>query len=83
LQTAFADELAGEKLLWKVVNYEEPANSHFATDYEIVAPTVVLVQTVDGKPADWRNLTRVRELVGDHDEFTKYIQEETRSLLGS
>jgi hypothetical protein len=83
VQTAFADQLARDKILWKVVNYEEPANSHFATDFDIVAPTVVLVRTVDGKPAEWRNLPRVWELVGDQDEFTKYIQDETRAMLGT
>lgn len=83
VQAAFAEELAENKLLWKVINYEEPENNHFATDYEIVSPTVVLVRTSEGKVADWRNLARVWELVGDRDAFTDYIQRETRSMLGS
>lgn len=83
VQTAFAEELAENKLLWKVVNYEHPENRHFATEYEIVSPTVVLVRTEDGKLADWRNLDRVWELVGDRDAFAEYIQNETRSMLGS
>lgn len=83
VQAAFADELAENKLLWKVVNYEQPENNHFATDYEIISPTVVLVRTSAGKVADWRNLARVWELVGDRDAFIAYIQDETRSMLGS
>lgn len=83
VQTAFADELADNKLLWKVVNYEQPESSHFATEYEIVSPTVVLVRTAEGAVADWRNLARVWELVGDREAFTEYIQDETRSMLGS
>lgn len=83
VQDAFADELAGNKLLWKVVNYEQPENSHMVTEYEIVSPTVVLVRMANGEVADWRNLMRVWELVGDRDTFTEYIQEETLSMLGS
>ena len=83
VQAAFAEELAENKLLWKVVNYEQPENSHFATEYEIVSPTVVLVRRAKGEVADWRNLARVWELVGDRDVFTEYIQNETRSMLGS
>lgn len=83
VQAAFTDELAEDKLLWKAVNYEQPENKHFATKYEIVSPTVVLVRTSAGKVSDWRNLARVWELVGDRDAFTAYIQDETRSMLGS
>jgi hypothetical protein len=83
VQAAFADEVAKNKLLWKVVNYEQPENSHFATEYEIVSPTVVLVRTADGQVAAWRNLMRAWELVGDRDAFADYIQNETRSMLGS
>ncbi|MAT69844.1 MAG: hypothetical protein CMJ58_10005 [Planctomycetaceae bacterium] len=83
VQTAFSKELASDKVLWKVVNYEQPENSHFATDYEIVAPTVVLVRRIGGQNGEWRNLSRVWELVGDRDAFTEYLQNETRSMLGS
>ena len=83
VQAAFGDELAQDKLLWKVVDYEQPENSHFATEYEIVSPTVVLVRTEKGEVADWRNLARVWELVGDRDAFTVYIQDETRAMFGS
>lgn len=83
VESAFAEELAESKLLWRVVNYEQPENSHFATEYEIVSPTVVLVRTTNGEVADRRNLMRVWELVGDRDAFTDYIQNETRSMLGS
>lgn len=83
IQAAFAAELAQEKVLWRVVNYEQPEHRHFAADYEIVAPTVVLVRTADGKVADWRNLSRVWELVGEREAFAEYVQNETRSMLGS
>ncbi|TWT74588.1 hypothetical protein Pla123a_34120 [Posidoniimonas polymericola] len=82
VQAAFADELAEDQLQWKVVNYEQPENSHFVTEYDIVAPTVVLVRTANRERAEWRNLDRVWELVDDHGGFTEYVQSEARSMLG-
>jgi hypothetical protein len=81
VHNGFAEELAQSKVIWQVINYEQPQNSHFVNDYEVAAPTIVLVRKVDGKVSDWRNLTRVWELVGDHDAFTEYVQNETRSML--
>ena len=83
VQTAFADELAQDRVQWRVTNYEQPENSHFATDYKIVSATVVLVRTVDGRVADWRNLTRVWELVGDRAALIEYVQHEARSMLAT
>ena len=83
ITSAFDVQLADQQLQWQVVNYELSENSHYATEYEIVSPTVVLVRTAEGQVADWRNLMRVWELVGDRDAFTTYIQDETRQMLGS
>ena len=81
IETAFAGELAQNEVLWRVVNYEQPENSHFTTEYEIVSPTVVLVRRAARQVADWRNLTRVWELVGDRDALIDYVQQEARSML--
>ncbi|QEG37072.1 nitrophenyl compound nitroreductase subunit ArsF family protein [Bythopirellula goksoeyrii] len=83
VKSAFAAELADERVQWKVVNYEQPEHIHYATEYEIVSPTVVLVSMANGEVADWRNLMRVWELIGDRDAFTAYIQKEILSMLGS
>lgn len=81
IEAGFSEELNSGKLTWRVLNYEVLANAHFATEYEIASPTVVLVRAVQGQPKDWRNLTRVWELVGDKDAFMQYVQEQTRELL--
>ncbi|QDU57503.1 nitrophenyl compound nitroreductase subunit ArsF family protein [Aeoliella mucimassa] len=81
ITTTFDEELASDAVVWQVVNYELPENAHFATEYELVSPTVVLVRTADGKVADWQNLVRVWELVGDREAFTEYVVAETRNML--
>ena len=81
VQTGFADQLESGKLKWQVVNYESPGNEHFATDYEIFAPTVVVVEISDGSQQEWKNLDRVWELVDDKDAFVQYVQSETETML--
>ena len=81
IQSGFPEELDSEKISWQIMNYETPDNTHFATDYEIVSSTVVLVRFSQGKQADWRNLMRVWELVGDKDAFVNYVQSQAREML--
>ena len=81
IQEGFADQLASGELQWQTTNYETPANKHFADDYEIFSSTVVLVRMADGKPADWRNLNRVWEFVGDEQAFKGYVREQTQEML--
>ncbi len=77
----FADELASGALSWRVVNYEAPENAHFVLEYEIAAPTVVLVRREAGQNFQWRNLSRVWELVGDKSAFADYVVQEADVLL--
>ncbi len=81
IEASFSDELKAGQIKWQVVNYEVPANEHFTTDYEIVAPTVVLVRTVKGEPAEWRNLSRVWNLVDEKQAFAEYLQSQVREML--
>lgn len=81
IETGFATQLAAGSVEWRVVNYEFPANQHFATEYEIVASTVVVVRTDGGRVADWRNLSRVWELVGEKDALMTYVRQETQAML--
>lgn len=81
IEEGFADQLASGDLHWQATNYETPANKHFAVDYEIFSSTVVLVRMADGKPAEWRNLNRVWEFVGDEQAFKGYVIEQAQEML--
>jgi len=83
IETGFGAELESGNLKWKVVNYETAGNEHFAKDYEVIAPSVVLVEIRGGQQKQWKNLDRVWELVmtGSKEEFIQYVQAETRALL--
>jgi len=82
VQTAFADELKSGKITWQVINYESPGNEHFATDYEVVAPNVVLALFKDGKQVKWKGLPEVWEHVGDKAAYFTFVQTSLREFLG-
>ncbi len=81
LRTGFSDELEAGKLALQAVNVETPENEHFVQDYELSTRSVVLVEMLDGKQRQWKNLPRSWELVRDKPSFIAYIQEETRKFL--
>ncbi len=82
IQSAFADQLKDGRLLWKVVNVEVKGNEHFIKDYGLYTKSLVLVCETRGKPAQWKNLEKVWQLLRDKDAFFRYVQDETRSYLG-
>ncbi len=81
VEAGFPDELKKGLLQWRIVNYEEPGNEHYAKDYQLAAPCVVLVRLRDGQQASWKSLPEVWELVGDKPEFVTFVQKNIRALL--
>lgn len=81
VEQEFAGELASGAVEWRVENYELPANAHWATEYELAAPSVVLVRREHGQQIAWKNLDRVWELVGDKAAFQNYVIQETQTML--
>jgi len=77
----FGEELAASRLSWRVINYELPENNQFVDEFQIVAPSVVLVARQNNTTTNWENLDRVWELVGDQAAFAAYIQQEVEKQL--
>jgi hypothetical protein len=77
----FADQLKSKQMVWQVINYEIPGNAHYATDYEVVAPNVVLAEFKDGKQLKWKGLPEVWEHVGDKPVFIGFVQTSIRDFL--
>lgn len=83
LQQTFANELHSGSLEWQVINVEEPGNKHFINDYRLFSKSLVLVKFHNGRQAEWKNLTRIWELVRNKDAFVQYIQDEVIDYLGA
>jgi hypothetical protein len=81
ITTGFSEELQRGTMIWQVVNCAVPADRHYVEDFQLYAPTVVLVKMRNGEQVEWKNLTRVWELIGDRTAFLDYVQGEVRSYL--
>jgi len=81
LKTGFADDLSARKLVWLVVNIEEPDNEHFVEDYKLVTRSLVLTEMENGTEKRWKTLDKTWQLVHDKDAFNAYVTENTRAFL--
>jgi hypothetical protein len=74
LDIYFADELAAGKIVWQVVNVEQPQNEHFIGDYKLVTKSVVLSKIRQGKELAWENLDKIWQEVGDKQDYIEYVR---------
>jgi thioredoxin 1 len=82
VESGFKAQLEGGRVEWRVVNYEEPGNEHFASDFRLASPCVVLASFRDGRQEKWRSLPEVWELIGDKGAFRAFIEKSVREELG-
>jgi hypothetical protein len=82
VQEEFASQLDSGELVWKILNYEKPANAELAKKFKIQMPVVVLARMKDGEIADWNRLDQVWALVGDKPAFRDYVRGEIAKMLG-
>ena len=77
----FAAQLASGEVVWKVLNYEQPAAKSLATKFEIQMSVVVLAKMKSGQLGDWKRLDEVWALVGDKPAFAKHVAGEINRML--
>lgn len=83
VRTNFPQELSSGRVTLQTLNYESPENAELTKQFDIAAPTVVLLRRRPGAADEWKNLDRVWTLVGEKDAFMKYVSEECSLLLAS
>ncbi len=81
MTTRFADPIAEKRVVWRVVNVDEPENNHFMKDYGLYTKSVVVSEVKDGKEIRWKNLDEVWQLLGDPPAFQGYVEREVRAFL--
>ena len=77
----FASQLANGEIVWKVLNYEQPANAELAKKFELQAPVVVLARTKGGKIEAWNRLDEVWGLVGDPPAYAQFVRDQIAQML--
>ena len=81
LKTDFPAQLKDKSIDWRVVNYDEQANEHFIEDFQLVGPSVVLVELAGGRQVRYRNLDKIWQLAHEEDEFKQYVRAQITAFL--
>jgi len=81
LTTGFEKELGDSTIIWQMVNYDKDINKHFIEDFQLYTKALVLVRHKDGKVTAWKNLDKIWNLVGNKEDYIKYVQSETKQFL--
>jgi hypothetical protein len=81
MTTRFAGPIAEKRVVWRVVNIDEPENAHFVKDYGLYTKSVVVSEVKAGREVRWKNLEKVWNLLGDSEAFQGYVEQEVRAFL--
>ena len=81
VQSDFASQLNSGEVIWKVLNYEEPAGTELGRKFEVQMPVVVVARTNGGEIEEWSRLDQVWALVGDRPAFAEFIRNEISRML--
>lgn len=77
----FASQVESGEVVWRVVNYDQPAGADLATKFEIDKSNVVLVRMKDGHIEEWNRLDNVWALWNDELAFADYVRSEIEQML--
>ncbi len=82
LDKSFASQLKDRKIVWKVVNFEEPENAHLAKLYDVTSTGIVVVNGRQGDSGPAINYQqKAWALAEDKEAFTKYFRGEIEKAL--
>jgi len=82
LRDNYPEAVEQGRLQWLALNVDQPANKHFMEDFELHTTSLVLVKKVDGETVEFKNCTRVWELVHSPMQFDRYVSDEIAAFLG-
>jgi len=81
VKTHFENELKTGKVVWRVINVEEPENEHYAQDYQLYSKHLIVSEIKDGKEVRWKDLTDVWTYVRNDEKFDNYVNTEINDWL--
>jgi len=81
IEANFKNELASEKLEFRVINTDERGNGHFVNDYQLYTKSLVISLVKGGKEVKSKNLAKIWDYVGNKQKFFDYVTEEIRNYL--
>ncbi len=81
IENGFAEQIESGTIKFASVNIDEAENKHFVKDYKLYTKSLVICDMEDGEQVEWKNLTRVWQLIRNKQEFVKYVQDEINAYL--
>lgn len=81
MTTRFAGPIAEKRVVWRLVNVDEPEHAHYVKDYGLFTKSVVVSEVKAGKEVRWKNLDQVWPLLRDPEAFQAYVEREVRAYL--
>jgi hypothetical protein len=82
VESDFAEQLESGEVVWKTLNYEEPASADLVAEFDVHMANVVLCRMNGDKQLNWRRLDKVWALVGDKPAFAEFVRTEIGEMLG-
>jgi hypothetical protein len=83
IEKYFAAQLKNGKLVFNVINYELPENTHFVEDYQLYTRSLIIAEFKGSTQLRWKNLTGVWNYLDDREAFYDYVKSEIHGYLGS
>jgi hypothetical protein len=81
VRKGFAEPLASGRLAFREINYHDPADAHYAEDFNIASPSLVIVRYEAGQRINHENLTEIWDLADDEAAFHAYVTEHVAAAL--
>jgi len=81
ISNGFPDAMRSGVIQWRAVDIEDPANRHFATDYQVYWSSLVLVRVSDGKTVEYKNLEDAWQIQQDDKALRSYVEAAVRAYL--
>lgn len=81
LKTYFAADLADGRLEWRVINREVPPNEHFVQDYGLYSQALIIIDSIPGQKAEFKNLEAMWDYAHDKPAFMEWVRGEVDQYL--
>lgn len=77
----FAGEMASGKLVFRVIDVDEPANHHYIKDYQLTGKSVIISLRADGEEKSRSDMDKIWDLLDEPEAFRAYLAEPIRKHL--
>jgi hypothetical protein len=77
----FQSEVQSGALEFRTINFDEPENTHYVQDYQLVTKSLVITLVKGGKEQKYENLKGIWENAGNQEAFHRYVKTNVEKYL--